>query len=880
MVRAARRLLYMLLPADIRDDVVAELDAEYARAILPSRSSWQAVAWYWRQAAGSIGPALAMRRRRRNVYRGDVMHKIVARWSAEAWQDLTFALRLFARQKMFAAAVVATLALGIGATTAMFSVVDAVLIRPLPYHEPDRLLRIWSANPRGIPRNQISPPDFFDWREQVRGLEALAGFSSFDVTLSSAGEPVRLAAASATANLASTFGVQPMLGRWFVDGETRGDGDPVAVIGERLWRERYNADPAVVGRSMVVDGASRTIVGVMPRSFQFPGDAHRIWLPLGDALRKQSRSARFLGAVGRLSPGATIDTARESLLAVTQQLAATYPDNDRGWSVTIATLSDAVRGDVRRPLLILLAAIAAVLLIACANVTGLLLARGVTRSRELAVRAAVGATRSRLLRMQLVEATALALMGGAVGIALAAWSLQSVQLTSGLDLPLLDRVALDRRGVWAALGLSLACALATGLWPAWKASRRRGADALESGSRTTGGHLRLRHAIVLVQVAVATTLVAAGALLIGSFQRLTAVPAGFTADRTLLADVALPAARYPRDARDPFFTALLERIRALPSVQTAGAGGPLPLSGLDGLLRFGLPIEGVEPTPDRLQRAYLRWATPGYFEAMGIELKAGRAFTASDSPSSLPVVVVDTELARRYFGGGRAIGRRIRGPMDRNTWREVVGVVGAVRQSALDREPEPHMYVPQAQFPSPDLTLVVRTAGDATALAPDLRRILAEADRTLPLSNMRPLSGLVADSAAPRRIGAVLLSAFAAAAVLLTLVGLYGVVAQLVTESTREIGVRIAMGATEHHVVALLVVRALKVTIAGVVAGVGLALFATPALQAMLYGIGPRDPVTLAATAIGLTSVAAVAAYVPARRILRLDVVNALRVDG
>jgi putative ABC transport system permease protein len=618
---------------------------------------------------------------------------------------------------------------------------------------------------------------------------------------------------------------------------------------------------------------------VMPGTFQFPGAAHRVWLPLPDAWRTQSRSARFLGAVGRLRADASLESARDSLQTVARHLAVTYPDNDRGWGVTVDTLRTALLGDVQRPLLILLAAIGAVLLIACANVTSLLLARGVSRSRELAVRAAVGATPGRLVRMQLAEALALAIGGGAAGLALAAWCLQSVQLTSGLGLPLLDRVALDRRAAGAALALSLISALVTGLWPAWKASRKRGGAALESGTRIAGGHLRVRHAIVLVQVAVATMLVAAGALLIGSFQRLTAVPTGFTADRTLLADLALPNARYPRDARNPFFSSVLERVRALPTVTAAGAGGPLPLSGLDGLLRFAVTIDGVDPTPDRLQRAYLRWATPGYFEAMGMELKAGRSFGAADTSTSAPVAIVDTELARRYFGNTPAIGRRIRTPLDRNTWREIVGVVAAVRQSTLDRDVEPHLYVAQAQVPSPDLTLVVRSAGDATALAPDVRRILADADANLPLSNIRPLAELVSGAASRRRIGAVLLSTFAGAAVLLTLVGLYGVVSQVVTQSTREIGVRLALGATEREVIALVVLRAMKVTAGGVAAGVLLAWFATPALEAMLYGVGPRDPATLAGAAAGLTIAAALAAYVPARRILRLDVVNALRID-
>jgi putative ABC transport system permease protein len=428
-----------------------------------------------------------------------------------------------------------------------------------------------------------------------------------------------------------------------------------------------------------------------------------------------------------------------------------------------------------------------------------------------------------------------------------------------------------------AFAVTLICALITGLWPAWKSSRARGGEALASGSRTTSGQVRLRQAIVLVQIAIATALVAAGALLVTSFLRLTAVPPGFTADRTLLADISLPAVRYERHTLAPFFAGLLERIRALPGVESAGAGGPLPLSGLDGLLRFAVRVEGGDPATDR--RAYLRWVTPGYFDAMGIEVRSGRVFSEGDTDRSAPVVVIDAELARRFFPDQNPIGKRMGTPLDAKTWREIVGVVAAVRQSALDREVEPHLYFPQSQVPSAELTLVVRSAGDAIALAPEVRRLLRDVDPTLPLSNVRPLADLVATATAPRRIGAQLLSVFAGLALLLTLVGVYGVVSQVVAQSTRELGVRIALGATRADVMSLVVLRAVRIALAGVLAGAVLAWLTAPALRAMLYGVGPRDPWTLVIAAAALTLATALAAWVPARRILRLDVVNALRVE-
>ena len=881
MIAAARWILSSILPADVRDAVIAELDAEYARVIRPSRGRVRAIAWYWRQSAGSIGPALEMRHRRRMAHGGRGMRATPTRLLSEAGQDLRFGARLLGRQKSFTAAAVATLALGIGANTAIFSVVDGVLLRPLPYRDPVRLVRVWSANPRGIPRNGISPADYFDWREEVRGFESLAAFGALDVTLTSAGDPVRLTGATATANLADTLGAPLLLGRWLVPADTRGSAQSVVVIGERLWRDRFGAAPDIVGRAIVLDGRARTVVGVMPRSFQFPTSDERVWLPLPDGWRDQPRNSHFLGVVGRLASTVTIDAGRDALRTVSARLESTYPDTNRGWSVTVIRLRDALVGDVRTPLLVLLAAVAALLLIACANVMSLMLARGVARARELAVRAAVGASANRLLRQQMVESTLLALIGGGAGLALASWGLGALQAAQGLQVPLLDRVALDARVMAVAIATSLVSAGVAGLLPAWKASRQAGTSALGTGPRVTGDHVRVRQGIVFAQVAVATTLVAGSILLTRSFDRLTAVPSGFTADRTLLLDISLPAVRYARQARAPFYDSALERIRALPGVQAAGAGGPLPLSGQDGLLRFGLAVEGREPARDRPDRAYLRWATPGYFRAMGIGLRAGRPFADADTPGSTPVAVIDEALARRFFGADNPIGRRVMISIEARdkTWREVVGVVGTVRQTALDRDADPHVYVPESQLPSPELTIVVRSAGPPVAVAPGVREAIRRLDADLPISNVRSLSDLVSGSTASRRFSTLLLSLFAAAAVALTVVGVYGVVSQLIAQSTREIGVRIAMGASGADVMSLVVTRALRIAIAGVVAGSMVAWLAAPTLGGMVYGIAVRDPSTLAIAASLLVAAAALAAYVPARRILRLDVISSLRAE-
>ena len=857
MRRLARLILRGVLPGDVRETIVADLDAEFDRR----RGS---TGWYVRQVAGSIAPALVMRRRR------------LARAAADAAQDARFGVRLLVRQKTFTIASVLTLALGIGANTCIFSLVDRVLLRPLPYAESSsRLLRIWSANPRGIPRGAIAPADFFDWREQSRSFESLAAYTDTDVTLRSAGEPVQLPATQATANLTATLGVSPMIGRWFAPAETVGEGQPVVVLGERLWRSRFGGAPTIEGRTIVIDGIPRGVVGVMPDAFAFPSRDARLWLPLPDKWRSQTRSARFLAAVGRLAPGVTLDAAAAELRPIARRLESAFPDTNRGYGVTVASLTDAVVGDVRRPLLVLFAASLAMLLIACANVSGLMLARGAARTRELAIRAAVGASASRLLRQQFVEAMLIAVLGGAVAVLAAAWAIGVLRASLTLDVPFLDRVSMDGRVLAGAAAITVICAIVSGLFPAWRASRQPGSEALGGGSRTTRGHVRVRQAIVVTQIAVATALACGALLLARSLERLTSVPAGFAADRTLLADVSLPARRYKPDTRAAFFDRALDRLRAMPDMQAAGAGGPLPLSGQEGLLRFGV-------TQDRRtdpERAYVRWATPGYFAAMGIAQRTGRPFTAADRADSVPVAVIDEELARRLFGQEDPVGRRIQLSMNRAVWREVVGVVGAVHQTSLDRPAEPHAYLPETQLASTALTIVARSGGDPASVAAVLRRAVADIDPELALSNVRTLADLAAGSTRPQRQNTLLLGVFATAAVLLTLIGVYGVIAQIVAQSARELGVRLALGASGRSIVALTVRRALVMALIGVAAGSLVAAVAAPALRSMLYGIGPRDPLTFALVIAILLASAAVAAYVPARRILRLDVLATLRVE-
>ena len=873
IVRVARSLLARVLPGDIRAAVLADLDAEYATIVVPAHGRLAGALWYLSQVMRSLGPALAMRRRRAARQQSPMRR---GGWLADAVRDAVFSLRLMTAHRAFTAAAIATLALGIAAATTVFSVVDVVLLRPLPYRDADALVRIWSSNPRGIPRNSVSPADFFDWREQS-GATELAAFVEDEATLTSGGDAMLVPVANATANLASVLGTPLVRGRWFTADETAGRGGDVVVIGERLWRERFSADATLPGRAIVVDGTARTVVGIMPRRFAFPTSDVRMWLPLPDDWRSESRSSHYLGVVGRMLSPERLSTTTQALRVTAARLETTYPSTNRGWGVTVLPLRDSLVGSVRTPLVVLFAAVGAVLLIACANVSGLLLARGVARRREFAVRAAVGASRGRLLRQQIVESGMLSLIGGSCGLVLAVWALGIIRTARVPLVPLAERLGLDARVAAAAAIASAVAAITAGILPALRAARGDDAGLLKGGDRIAGGNLRARQALVFVQVAAATVLLAGGGVLLHSLMRLSGVAPGFDPDaRALLATVSLASTRYSRDARAAFFDRVLREVGALPGVQSAGAGGPLPLSGQDGLWRFGLVVDGHPADPSRSDRAYLRWATPGYFASMGIPLRDGRTFAAGDTAGAPGVALIDETLARRFFPGENPIGKRLRTSNERN-WRTVIGVVGAVRQTALDRDADPHVYVPEAQMPSPSLTLVVRTAGDPRQIAPLLRDVMSRTDASIPLANVRTLDDLVAGSVATRRFSALALTSFAMAALILTIVGICGVVAQAVAQSTHEIGIRLALGADATALLRGTAGGIVRLVLAATVAGLAAAWVATPLLAGMLFGVAPRDPAAFAAAAGILSLTALAASYLPARQVLSIDAVNVLR---
>ena len=872
-----RALLALILPGHVRDALLADLDEEYRRHVRPSTTAVRARVWYWRQALGSVPAALRMRGRRRGEARS-------AGWFEGLVFDVRYGARFLARRPGFAAAAVATLALGIGANTAIFSIVDAVVIKRLPYRDANRLVRIWSANPRGIPRNSVSPADFFDLRDAARDARAFDAMGAFTApessTMRGSGDPIRVTSSMISPALVGLLGVEPVEGRTLLEADAADAGTPGALISERLWQARFGRRSHLAS-SITVDGSAYAIVGVMPASFAFPSAAVDVWVPIPDSYRRRSRSAHFLDVVGRLAPGASAETASSVLGTIAARLETQYPDTNRGWGITTASLQDSIVGDVRRPLLVLLATVGCVLLIACANVASLVLARGVARSREVAVRTALGASRARVGRQQLVESGIIAALGGAAGLLLAALSIQFLRTRTVIDLPRLTEVTLDVRVLGMTAFVCVVTGLLTGLMPALRSARSDPADSLRGG-RPAGAALttsRSRSLLVTTQVALSTMLVIAAGLLLITFARLTRVDAGFQADRVLLAQVSLTVTRYDPQAWSSFFARTLEELRRLPGVEAAGAVDPLPLSGQQGLMRFGVRFEGrPDPQPGEFDRTYLRRATPDYFSAMGIPLLDGRTFEDGDRADTKPVAVIDRTFADRYFRGQNPIGRKVRSTNDR-TFREIVGVVGAVSQTSLEEPAEPHLYVAQSQNPVFSMTFVMRTGLSPAALAPAIRGAVNRIDPEQPVFNVRTLRDVVTGSVASERFNALLLALFAQVALVLSLVGVYGLIAGWVSASTREIGVRLALGAGRGAIYRLVLARGLRLACAGVLIGIMLALAGTRVLGSMLFAVGMWDPGVFAGAALLVLTASVLAAWIPARRALAIDPAAALKAD-
>ena len=804
-------------------------------------------------------------------------------------QDVRFAFRTFRHAKGFTAIAVATIALGIGATAAIFSVVDALILEPLPFPDANRIVMVWMDNRRlGVHEDVHSYPNLTDLKAQNRSLSHLAPFREAGVNVTSSGEPQRVAAGVLAAEALAALGARPMLGQLYTaDNEVQGN-DAVALIGYGLWTSNFGSDPSIIGKSIELNGRKRTIVGVMPAAFAFPSERTQVWLPLviSNDL-KAARSSFFLSAVGKLAPGVSLERARSDLGAVAKRLEAQYPTN-RDYGVTVTPLPEQVVGPtLRTTLWIILGAVAAVLLIACANVANLLLSRAAVREREVTVRMALGASRRRLVRQLLTESLLLSAIGGAVGIAVALGVLRLLPAFAPADLPRIDHVRINGTVLLVTSLVTLVTGTLFGLVPALQSSRTHLGTTLREGGRGgTAGHggLRLRRGIVAAQLALVVVLLTGAGLLLRTFVTLQRVELGFVTEKLLTFNVQLAGAKYPRGAQAiEFFETLLERLRALPGVQGAGTISTMMLSATPS--STGIAAEGRETRQDDNEVTFDA-ISPGFFAAIGARMVAGRAFTTADRDSAPPVAIVNERMVKRYWPAGSAIGKRFRfgsstSPNDsmQNPWITVVGVVGDMRRTGVDKQVREEAFFPYRQSADPSQLVVVRTAKDPMSIVALVKQTVRSIDADQPISNLGTMEQMLAGLVAQRRFSMALVGAFAVLALTLALIGAYGVTSYLVSQRTKEIGVRLALGAEPSRVSRLVVGEGMRVAGAGVLAGVVIALATTQLASSLLYGVSPRDPLTFGVVVVTLLGVSALANYLPARRAARVDPLTALRQD-
>lgn len=808
-------------------------------------------------------------------------------------QDLRLAGRMLRRNPGFAAMSVLALALGIGATTSIFSVVNGVLLRQLPYPDADRLMLLWEkSEPLQLPRMWVSLPNFNDWRERNRVFEDLAVFGFGETGLTGAGEPEQIPVAWSTRSLFSVLGARPALGRGFTAEEDRPGGPAAVLLSDGLWQRRFGGERDVIGRTVRFDGDPFTIVGIMPRGFDFPElgeEPIEAWVTLGpivaadpDMQRRDNHPG--LTAIGRLRPGMTPEQATREMTGIAAALRQEHPKNfDDG--VALVPLKEELVGAARKPLTILLGAVAFLLLIACANVAGLLLAKASGRQRELSIRAALGASRARVLRQLLAESVLLSSLAGALGVLLVGFALDALLAVSPESLPRIASVELDLRVLAFALVISLFTGIVAGMAPAIQATGAQLAESLkEAGARTTAARSnRLRRLLVVGELSLALVLLAGAGLMIRSFQRILDVEPGFDARGVVVMGLTAPSSEYPDEAQQAaFFQDILERVRSLPGVSAAGLSTDPPLSG-EGR-QSGLRIQGqLEPPPGVLPPlADIQVVSPGYLATLKIPLVSGRGFTERDARGAPLVAMVDDAIARRFWPGSSPLGKRIAvdaGEDGQMIWREVVGVVGSVKAYGLDAESRILVYAPYLQEPESSVALAVRAQTPPATLVPAIRREIWRVDKNQPIGDVRVMENLLASSLGPRRLHVLLLGVFAATALALAALGVYGVLAQAVAHRTREIGIRMAVGASREDVLRLVFRQGLGLVVTGLALGMLGAVGVTRLLRSLLYEVSTTDPLTFALVSLLLVGVALVAIYVPARRATRIDPMGALRYE-
>jgi predicted permease len=800
-------------------------------------------------------------------------------------RDVRYGARSLRRRPGFAAVVVLTLAIGIGGTTAIFGAVHGVLLAPLPYVEPERIMTVWTSDRiEGEDRQDLAPANFLDLRTRQRSFATFAAAQPYSMDYVGPDGPEHLGTWLVSEGFFETFGVRPFLGRTFLSEEYAAGRNNVAVIGEDIWRSRFNSDRSIIGRQLVLDSIPRTIVGVMPRSFRFPPE-REVWQPqVFDEEDRRLRRSTFLTVVGRLAPGATARRAQADVDAIAAQLTREYPRTNTGVGITLVPLPEQTVGHVRSALLVLMGAVMLVLLIACGNVAGLLLARAVQREREVAVRVALGAGRGRILRQLGAESLVLALAGGAAGLVVAFGGLAAIRALGPETLPRLDEIAIGPSVLAFALATTLGAAVVFGIAPAVHATPSDVREKLAAGSARSGSgrpRRRLQNGFVVVQFALALVLLVGAGLLVRSFVSLLRVERGF--DPQNLLTVTVQAWSYYRtpDRRAGFVREAAERLASLPGVQAAGMTSALPLAPAIGQTEAGFEVDGRPPaSPEQAETVRAAAVTSGYFAALRIPLRNGRLFAATDLGNAAQVAVVTEALARRHWPNESALGRRIKlGGGGRWVTRTIVGVVGDVRHGGLHEAPRPTVYVPHAQSPTGANAFVIRTSGDPVAALAQVRAEFRSINAGMPLAATTTMESLLEESLRERRFHLALLGAFATVALLLAALGVYGVMSHATTERTHEIGVRMALGARGADVLGMVMRQGAVLAIAGALGGLIGAAGVTRLLRGMLYGVTPLDPVAYLGAGLLLLGAAALACYVPARRAARLDPVRALRTE-
>ena len=859
------RVIGVLVPSRLRADWRQEWEAElrYRERLLAEwdRLDWRHKLDLLRRSTSAFWDALLIQPRR---------------LEDEVFQDLHYGARMLVKNPGFTLIAVLTLALGIGANTAIFSVVNAVLLRPLPFPEPERIVRLSESYLPTKSLSTVSFPNFLDWRSQSRVFTLMAAYREDGFNLQAGAEPKRVNGARVTVDFFALLGVQPAAGRAFSAQEDAPGGERVVILSHALWQQSFGGDPQLVGRQLKVDGQACTVVGIMPPGFRFPQEDVELWLPY--ALDPQSsRGPHFLRALGRLKSGATLAQARAELETIAVRLEQTYPGTNKGWRVFLVPLHEAISGQMQQPLYVLLGAVLFVLLIGCANVANLLLSRNAARERELAIRTALGAGRGRIMRQLLTESLLLALLGGAGALLLAAWGVKLLTRLGPRNIPRLNEAALDLPVLGFTLAVALLTGLILGLVPAWQQARLKLNATLKDGARMARGRaLRLRQLLVVNEIALALLLLIGAGLMLKSYVRLQQVAPGFDPQRALTTEINLPPAKYAKnEQRLAFLQLVLERLKVLPGVEFAGATSRLPLRG-NTVMAF--EIEGRRaPAPGERTGANIRTITPDYLRAMGTPLVAGRTFTEEEAWQKPSAVIINQKFQRRHWPDENPIGKRIQLDWGDNSWLTIVGIAADVKESSLDGDTAVGLYVPYVFGPAHRMTLVLRTRTEPLGLAATARDEIRRLDAEQAVSGISTLEELLSETVAQPRFNTGLLSLFALLAILLATVGIYGVMAYAVAQRTQEMGLRMALGAEPRDVLKLVVGQGMKLVVLGLGLGLIAALGLTRWLKTQLFGVEATDPLTYAVIAALLTAVALLACYLPARRAMRVDPLVALR---